>query len=122
MTIEKLGLQHRAYSEVAMTGQDLRTLLVRKWGYSYDVQMRRTQGKVFLQVMWRYLEQVSFPLTETDYLSHLDQIVTYLEAWNQGEHVRQWIEHTREKPRLGKAVNIPLSLGEREVEWLVDGV
>lgn len=105
-----------------MTGQDLRTLLVRKWGYSYDVQMRRTQGKVFLQVMWRYLEQVSFPLTETDYLSHLDQIVTYLEAWNQGEHVRQWIEHTREKPRLGKAVNIPLSLGEREVEWLVDGV
>jgi hypothetical protein len=36
-----------------MTGQELRKLLLDKWGYSYDVQIRRTQGKIFLQVMWK---------------------------------------------------------------------
>ena len=103
-----------------MTGADLQALLIEKWGYSYDLQMRRTQGKIFLQVMWRYLEQASFPLTEEDYLSHLDQIAVYLSEWGQVDHVQQWIEQTREKPRLGKAVSIPLSLGDRALEWLAD--
>jgi hypothetical protein len=103
-----------------MTGQDLQTLLIDKWGYSYDLQLRRTQGKIFLQVMWRYQEQASFPLSEEDYLLHLDQVASYLNGWNQVDHVRQWIRQTQEKPRLGKAVNIPLALGERALEWLAD--
>lgn len=103
-----------------MTGQDLQTLLLDKWGYSYDLQLRRTQGKIFLQVMWRYLEQASFPLDEGDYLAHLNQIALYLNEWGQGETVRQWILDTRERPRLGKAVSIPLALGDRALEWLAD--
>jgi hypothetical protein len=103
-----------------MTGQELQDLLISKWGYSYDLQMRRTQGKIFLQVMWRYQEQASFPLSEAEYLAHLDQIASYLTAWNQADHLITWIEQTREKPRLGKAVNIPLDLGERASEWLAD--
>ena len=103
-----------------MTGQDLQTLLLEKWGYSYDLQMRRTQGKIFLQVMWRYLEQASFPLSEADYMAHLNQVALYLNEWGQGEYVQQWIEETRERPRLGKAVSIPLVLGERALEWLAD--
>jgi hypothetical protein len=103
-----------------MTGSDLQELLVSKWGYSYDLQLRRTQGKIFLQVMWRYLEQASFPLSEEAYLAHLDQVAAYLNAWAQVPYVRQWIAATRERPRLGKAVNIPLDLGERALEWLAD--
>ncbi|MGF1568808.1 MAG: DUF3067 family protein [Nodosilinea sp.] len=103
-----------------MTGQDLQALLLEKWGYSYDLQMRRTQGKIFLQVMWRYLEQASFPLGEDEYLTHLDQIALYLNEWNQGDYVQQWIAQTRERPRQGKAVSIPLVLGERALEWLAD--
>jgi hypothetical protein len=103
-----------------MTGADLQALLIDKWGYSYDLQMRRTQGKIFLQVMWRYLEQASFPLTEEAYLAHLDQIAAYLNEWGQVAYVQQWIDQTREKPRLGKAVSIPLALGERALEWLAD--
>ena len=40
-----------------MRGRDLQELLIDKWGYSFDIQFRRTQGKIFLQVMWRYLER-----------------------------------------------------------------
>ncbi len=103
-----------------MTGADLQALLIGKWGYSYDLQLRRTQGKIFLQVMWRYLEQASFPLTEEAYLAHLDQIAAYLDEWGQVTYVQQWIDQTRDKPRLGKAVSIPLALGERALEWLAD--
>ncbi|HEY9749527.1 MAG TPA: DUF3067 family protein [Allocoleopsis sp.] len=103
-----------------MTGQDLHQLILRKWGRSYDVQVRRTQGKIFVQVMWKYLEQASFPLTEAEYLAHLETISSYLEAWGGSSQVQQFIEQTKERPRLGKAVSIPLDLGDRASEWLLE--
>ena len=102
-----------------MTGQDLRQLLMNKWGRSYDVQLRRTQGKVFLLVMWKYLEQASFPLTEVEYQAHLDIVASYLHAFGGTTQVQTFIELTRERPRLGKAISIPLDLGERASEWIL---
>ncbi|RZM76035.1 DUF3067 family protein [Leptolyngbya iicbica] len=103
-----------------MTGSELHELIISKWGYSFDVQFRRLQDQIFLQVMWRYLEQVSFPLTEAEYLAHLNEVATYLVGWGQADHIRQAINDTRDRPRLGKAVSIPLNLGERSSEWLLD--
>jgi Domain of unknown function (DUF3067) len=102
-----------------MTGQELRQILLDKWGRSYDVQLRRTQGKIFLQVMWKYLEQASFPLSEADYQEHLDSIATYLNEFGGIGQVQTFIQDTKERPRLGKAVSIPLNLGDRASEWLV---
>jgi hypothetical protein len=102
-----------------MTGEELHQLLVNKWGLSYDVQLRKVQGKVFFQVMWKYLEQASFPLSEDDYMAHLDEIAGYLTAWGGWQQIAQQIEHTSEKPRLGKAVSFPLDLGDRASEWML---
>ncbi|MDJ0587628.1 DUF3067 family protein, partial [Microcystis sp. M49636_WE2] len=49
-----------------MTGVDLQQLLLEKWGRSYDIQLRRIKDKVHVQVMWKYLEQASFPLSESE--------------------------------------------------------
>jgi hypothetical protein len=103
-----------------MTGQDLRQLLLNKWGRSYDIQIRRTQGKIFVQVMWKYLEQASFPLSEAEYLEHLERVANYLHAWDGTTQVQVYIHQTRERPRLGKAVSIPIELGERASEWLLE--
>jgi Domain of unknown function (DUF3067) len=103
-----------------MTGQELHQLLLEKWGRSYDVQLRRTQGKIFLQVMWKYLEQASFPLSEAEYQEHLDSIANYLSGLGSETQVKKSIRETRERPRLGKAVSIPLDLGERAAEWLIE--
>jgi len=103
-----------------MTGQDLRQLLLAKWGRSYDVQLRRTRGKMFLQVMWKYLEQASFPLTEADYMNHLDAVAAHLQAWGGEEQVRTYIESAKHRPRVGRAVSVPIDLGERASEWLLD--
>ncbi len=103
-----------------MTGSDLQQLLLEKWGCSFYVQLRRVKGRVFLQIMWKYLEQASFPLSEQEYLEHLTAVANYLQAWGTGEQVRQFFQQTKERPRLGKAVSIPLALGDRAVEWMLD--
>ena len=103
-----------------MTAQYLRQMLLNKWGRSYDIQLRRTQGKIFVQIMWKYLEQASFPLTEAEYMARLDTVANYLLAWGATVQVQIFIEQTRDRPRLGKAVSIPIDLGQRSSEWLLE--
>lgn len=103
-----------------MTGEELHQLLIKKWGRSYDIQLRRTQGKIFVQVMWRYLEQASFPMTEPEYLEHLSAVATYIRGWDAVQQVQDHIQTTKQRPRLGKAVSIPLELGGRTSEWLLE--
>ena len=103
-----------------ITGEQLHQLLLEKWGYSYDVQLRKVRGKIFVQVMWKYLEQASFPLSPQEYEENLNAIANYLNAWNVVEQLQTFIAKTREKPRLGKAVSIQLDLGERSSEWILD--
>ncbi|MGJ3253906.1 MAG: DUF3067 family protein [Elainellaceae cyanobacterium] len=102
-----------------MTGEELHQLLLEKWGYSFDVQLRRIQDKVFVQVMWKYLEQASFPMTEPEYEAHLDTIASYLNALGGTDQVKTFIDQTRDRPRLGKAVSIPIDLGARSSEWML---
>ena len=102
-----------------MTGNELRQMLVNKWGYSYDVQFRRTQGKIFLQIMWKYVEQASFPLSESEYQEHLNTIDNYLNALGGTNQVENFIVQTKERPRLGKAISIPIELGDRASEWIM---
>ena len=101
-----------------MTGAELREILVNKWGKSYDVQLRRSQGKVFVQIMWKYLEQVSFPMTEAEYLLHLETIANYLRGMGGIAQFQSYVEKTTERPRLGKAVSFALDLGDRGSEWV----
>ncbi|MGK7938512.1 MAG: DUF3067 family protein [Xenococcaceae cyanobacterium] len=103
-----------------MTGEELHQILLSKWGCSYDIQLRRIKDRIFVQVMWKYLEQASFPLSEQEYLEHLEAIANYLNAWGGVQQVQSFIEKTRDRPRLGKAISIPLDLGERSSEWILD--
>jgi hypothetical protein len=102
-----------------MTGEELQQLLLAKWGRSYDIQLRRIKDKIHVQVMWKYLEQASFPLSEQEYREHLQAIANYLNAWGGVAQFQAFISETRERPRLGKAVSLPLDLGERSSEWLI---
>lgn len=105
-----------------MTGSDLHQLLLSKWGRSYDIQLRRTQGKIFVQVMWKYLEQASFPLSEAEYMAHLDTVASYILALGATDQVQKYIEQTRSSPRLGKVVSIPINLGDRASEWILEDI
>ncbi|MEB3229814.1 MAG: DUF3067 family protein [Leptolyngbyaceae bacterium] len=104
-----------------MTGTELQQLLVDKWGVSFDVQLKRSHGKFWVQIMWRYLEQQSFPMTAQEYLEHLNAVGGYISAWEGDQQVREFIEQTGDRPRVGVAVSIPIVPSDRASEWLLDG-
>ena len=93
-----------------LTGDELVALLRRRWRASYDMQVVQRRGRLYLQVMWAYLEQQSFPLDAAAYAEHIATLATLLNRLGVAESVRQWLTTTSDRPRLGKAMTLPLEV------------
>ena len=91
-----------------LTVTEVRTLLQQRWGASYDVHLIQRQRRIYLHIMWGYLEQLSFPLDEPTYLARLADVVAAINQLGKGETVRTWLRTTTDRPRLGKALSLPL--------------
>lgn len=109
----------------AFSGIDLATLIRNKYGRSYDLQLIKKEflgrNLLALNVMWKYLEQRSFPLTEEEYLLRLDDVANTLKCWGAVSHVRNSLAKSKERPRIGKAVSIFIDMDEsggRAREWI----
>ncbi|XP_031280318.1 uncharacterized protein LOC116138786 [Pistacia vera] len=109
----------------AFSGMDLATLIRNKYGRSYDVQLIKKEfmGKnlLALNVMWKYMEQRSFPLTEEEYILRLDDVANTLKCWGAVSHIRNSLAKLKERPRIGKAVSIFIDMDEsggRANEWI----
>ncbi|XP_044489569.1 uncharacterized protein LOC123213975 isoform X1 [Mangifera indica] len=107
------------------SGMDLATLIRNKYGRSYDVQLIKKEfmGKnlLALNVMWKYMEQRSFPLTEEEYILRLDDVANALKCWGAVSHIRNSLAKLKERPRIGKAVSIFIDMDEsggRANEWI----
>ncbi|KAB1206032.1 hypothetical protein CJ030_MR7G009261 [Morella rubra] len=88
------------------SGIDLATLIRNKYGRSYDVQLIKKEfmgrNLLALNVMWKYMEQRSFPLTEEEYLLRLDDVANSLKCWGAVSHIRNSLANMKERPRIGK--------------------
>ncbi|CAA0806685.1 Unknown protein [Striga hermonthica] len=109
----------------SFSGLDLATLIRNKYGRSYDVQLIKKEfmgrNLLAMNVMWKYMEQRSFPLTEEEYISRLDDVANALKCWGAVSHVRSTLEKSKERPRIGKAVSIFIDMDEsggRAKEWI----
>ncbi|KAJ0038740.1 hypothetical protein Pint_22668 [Pistacia integerrima] len=135
----------------AFSGMDLATLIRNKYGRSYDVQLIKKVGLTYntesigvtfhsilelkieaseefmgknllaLNVMWKYMEQRSFPLTEEEYILRLDDVANTLKCWGAVSHIRNSLAKLKERPRIGKAVSIFIDMDEsggRANEWI----
>ena len=100
---------------------ELLQLLRSRWQASYDLQLVQRQGRLYLQVMWAYLEQQSFPLDAEAYASKLQALLEVINGLGAADQVRLWLRTTRDKPRLGKAMNLVLEpvAGGRSREFLL---
>jgi len=102
-----------------LSAEDLLALLRQRWQASYDLQLVKRHGRLYLQVMWGYLEQQSFPLSAEAYGARLEELVATLNGLGVADQVRRWLATTRDKPRLGKALSLALELPEgRASEFL----
>ncbi|KAI9169868.1 hypothetical protein LWI28_018829 [Acer negundo] len=109
----------------AFSGLDLATLIRNKYGRSYDVQLIKKEflgrNLLALNVMWKYMEQRSFPLTEEEYILRLDDVANTLKCWGAVSHIRNSLAKLKERPRIGKAVSIFIDMDEsggRANEWI----
>lgn len=109
----------------SFSGIDLATLIRNKYGRSYDVQLIKKEfmgrNLLALNVMWKYMEQRSFPLTEEEYILRLDNVANSLKCWGAVSHIRNSLEKLKERPRIGKAVSIFIDMdvsGGRANEWI----
>lgn len=109
----------------SFSGIELANLIRNKYGRSYDVTLIKKEfmgrNLLAMNVMWKYREQRSFPLTEEEYLLRLDDVANNLKCWGAVSHVRNTLAKSRERPRIGKAVSIFIDLDEtggRANEWI----
>ena len=91
-----------------------------RWGVTYDLQIVHRQKKIYLQMMWGYLEQQSFPLDEDEFRDHLNSVLEVVNRLGQANLVREWLSTIDQKPILGRALTLPL-IGEdgRLEEFLI---
>lgn len=103
-----------------LDADELLSLLQGRWQASYDLQLVQRRGRLYLQVMWAYLEQQSFPLSPDDYRERLTAIAAAINDLGLAAEVRHWLATTGDRPRLGKALSLPLEPGEgRAREFLL---
>jgi hypothetical protein len=107
-------------SPAPLTAQELIDLLRSRWQASYDLQLVQRRGRFYLQVMWAYLEQQSFPLTAEAYGAKLEELAGLLNGLGVAAQVRHWLRTTAERPRLGRAMGLALELPpERASEFVL---
>eukprot|EP00798_Chlamydomonas_sp_ICE-L_P009798 gene9798-7686_t len=96
-----------------LSGPELREMVYKRFKRSYDVRLRRIGTKVYLQIMWRFLEQQSFPLTSDEYDNQLDAVAELLTDWDCATLVRDSIKAQKKHPGYtvgggAQCVSIPL--------------
>ena len=94
--------------EPPLSVDEVMACLRQRWRATYDLQLVVRRRRLYLQVMWAYLEQQSFPMDLEAYRQHLGEVLDVVNRLGLAAEVRQWITTTRDKPRLGKALSIQL--------------
>ena len=92
----------------SLSVEELIGCLRQRWRATYDLQLVVRRQRLYLQVMWAYLEQQSFPMDEVTYRAHIAEVLDVVNRLGLAAEVRRWITTTRDKPRLGKALSLQL--------------
>ncbi len=102
-----------------LTANEVITCLRYRWGVTYDLQLLIREKRIYLQIMWGYLEQQSFPMNEEEYIMQLNHVLEIINRVGQAQFVRYWILNVQSKPRMGRALSLELKKDDRLEEFLL---
>ena len=106
-------------SQMPLSVDEIIACFQRKWHVTYDIQLIVREKRLYLQIMWGYLEQQSFPMNEESYREHVNAVIEIINRLGLSAQVREWIYTTPHKPRLGRALTFYLQGDERLKEFLI---
>ncbi len=95
-------------SDVPLEVDEVITCLRNRWNASYDLRIVVRDQRLYLQIMWNHLEQQSFPMSEEEYRMHLNDVVEVINRVGESKLVREWLATNQQKPRIGRAVSLPI--------------
>ena len=93
--------------------------LRKRWGVTYEMKIVLKGKKCFLQIMWRYLEQQSFALSDKEYREELAKVIEIVNRLGKTSEVRGWLLNVQGKPRLGRALSLRLMGNEAFEEFVI---
>ncbi len=93
--------------------------LQERWQVTYDLRLVTRDKRLYLQLMWAYLEQQSFPLNEEDFRKHLNEVLEVINRLGQAEIVRKWLRTVVRRPRIGRPLTLWLKVDESLKEFVI---
>ena len=93
--------------------------LINRWGKRYDFRLFTRKNVLYFQMMWKFLEQESFHLSEKEYKEALAEKIEILNRGGYSNEVREWLQTVNVRPRLGRAVSLKLEINEKMQEFLI---
>ena len=106
-------------SPIPLEADEVMGCLRRRWGVTYDLKLLVKSDRIYLQMMWGFLEQQSFPLDEETYRENLNRNLEIINRAGQSDFVRNWLENIQAKPRLGRAITLPFPIDQRMSEFVL---
>ncbi len=106
-------------SSIPLQVDEVVECLRRRWGVTYDLKLLVKRDRIYLQMMWGFLEQQSFPLNEEDFRENLNRTLEIINRAGQSDLVRNWLRNVQAKPRLGRAVSLSLPIDQRMDEFVL---
>jgi len=106
-------------SSTPLDAQEVIELINKKWGVTYEMRILIRSNRIYLQIMWGYLEQQSFPFKENDFRENLNETLEVINRLGQAFTVRNWLATVLDKPRVGRALSLRLRVDERMEEFVL---
>ena len=106
-------------SSIPLEVDEVLVCLRRRWGVTYDLKLLIKRDRIYLQMMWGFLEQQSFPMDEETFRENLNRILEIINRAGQSGFVRNWLENVQAKPRLGRAITLPLPIDQSMDEFVL---
>ena len=106
-------------SSIPLEVEEVIECLRRRWGVTYDLRLLIKRDQIYLQMMWGFLEQQSFPIDGETFKENLNRTLEIINRAGQSDFVRNWLENVQAKPRLGKAITLVLPRDQRMDEFVL---
>lgn len=112
--LERLATQPQSDESESITGPELRALVEQQFGKPFDTRITQKRDyfndlRLYLQVMWKYLGQKSFPLSAEQYDEQLQAVAELLTEWGVVQHAVNGLKSHKKAPGVS-------TVGARAIE------